>query len=70
MRTRRQLPTTIHVNAHWCINHWELTIQDIGTAYLAPDDNFETHLEHFLNQIGHHPQNPTFHIHYPQAIQE
>lgn len=64
MRTRRQAYTA---DAHWRGNHWELHLHHHGTTYLAPDDDFDTHLHHYLNTIGHYPHNPTFHIHYPQA---
>lgn len=58
---------TYTAHAYWRSNHWELNIPGIGTAYLAPDDNFEQHLERFLNTIGYYPDNPVFHITYPQA---
>lgn len=58
---------TYAAHAYWRGNHWEIRLHGHGTAYLAPDDDFEAHLERFLNQIGHNVHNPKFHIHYPQA---
>jgi hypothetical protein len=58
---------TYNAHAYWRGNHWEIHLHGHGIAYLAPDDDFEHHLEQFLNMQGQHPTNPTFHLHYPQA---
>lgn len=50
---------TYTVYAYWRGNHWELRMHGTGTLYLT----------RFLNTIGQHPTNPTYHIRYPQADQ-